>query len=353
MDFYSDDKRIVLHLIDKIRPLPGFVKKASIIDKETIPENRFADVANQRFPAYDPASTYLSYCYYCMNRDKLPPAIGENLVKSALFFGVADDIKEFTKRFVDAKKHLTKKAEAATYAIPERKQFPLATPEQVLLASDHFDRNHRHYGIPDRVRISQGIIKKANEFGLPVSSTVVVQYSNFQPICRSDKATAGILARSLMGNLTKQAQQAYLQIGNGLSGNAGNYETLLGVTEALEHLDRATGVNRHYGRGVASPIETVFNTMAKTAMAQVDIVKLGNDEYLLNDFLKIPEEVYSDAFGDDFLEQVQSATGELDKEKLRQIIPTLPADERNLLKRYLDQYATALTEESPDDENLL
>jgi hypothetical protein len=342
MDFYQDLHGSTLRLIGQIKELPRFVKNAKVIDKNSIPFEKFAYPSEHSFSCADPASTYLSFAYYCMNKDKVPVGVRTGILKHAAFYEILDEIKDFTNRFVAVKKHFDKKAEKGTYGLPKSKGYPLFTKEQVHIAQDHFDTNYQNYGIDDRVKIAETIQKRASDYGMNVRSRQVTIYANnAHNICRPDQAAVMIAGRGYelakQANLTEsealKTRKAFVKIAQSLYGNAVHVDYRYRVIPVLERIEKLASAHCSFDY-----FSAIHNLPIKTAQAMIEYVNLDGDHYSLDDLASIPPDVYAEAMGDDFVGEISNTEGSIDKNLVFDIIPTLPMDDKQILKQFVDQH---------------
>jgi len=91
----------------------------------------------------------------------------------------------------------------------------------------------------------------------------------------------------------------------------------------IRELDEAAGLEKFYDRSMLDPLSTVFNT---EKLAD-DVFELAGKQVPMQDLLAIDPEVYKDVFGEDLSgEFIDPTTNEIDAEKLKTILPTVPLD---------------------------
>ncbi len=99
------------------------------------------------------------------------------------------------------------------------------------------------------------------------------------------------------------------------------------IAVALEELDEAAGLDRHWGRKLPDPMATVFNT-AKVAGPGV---MLAGRFVPMERMAAFPSSFYSDVLGADIVREAADATGRLDVQKLAAVLGTLPVDMQRVL----------------------
>lgn len=349
MDYYSDTHKSILQIINTISPLPDFVKQANIIDKDTIPEHMFADKNHRSFPTHDPASTYLSFAYYCLNKESLDKGILENIVKAANFFGITDSIKEFATRYSLVQEKKAEQKENEIYAVPETKEYPVYGKDQIGLAQDHFNKHAEEYPIEKRIRIAKFLQKKASDYKYPIVSHKVTIYSTGDSMVSDTVKTArdvayrGFRVENIPGipdDVKLMVKNAYYNLGNNLVGASDvSIDLLCKFTEVLEGLDKMAGIMGK--EGVPCAFSTVFNLPVKEAQESIEIVKLMDDIYNVNDLVNIPKITYESAMGKEFVDAIEDEQDNISKQKLLEIIPTLPMEDKEILKQFIDSQITS------------
>lgn len=318
------------------------MKNAQVIDPDSIPFEKFAYPDERSFSCADPASTYLSFAYYCMNKDQVPARVRDSIIKHAAFYDILDEIKDFTNRFITTKKHFDKKAEEGNYGLPASKSYPLFTKDQVSLAQTHFNENYQRYGVADRINIANTIQKRANDNGMKIwAKQVTVYANNANNICRSDQAAALIASRGY--DLAKQAnlseedsfktRKAFVKIARSVFGNSINADYRYQVIPLLERIEKLASAHHSFDY-----FSAIHNTPIKAAQAMIEYVNLDGDHYSLDDLASIPPDVYAEAMGDDFVGEISNTEGNIDKNLVFDIVPTLPMDDKQILKQFIDQH---------------
>ena len=99
------------------------------------------------------------------------------------------------------------------------------------------------------------------------------------------------------------------------------------MAQAIETFDIKSGLDKRWGGGFIPPVELMFNiTRSKAATAVEDTVKLMNGNYI--NLANIPLSSLEDGLkkaGDDFLNYAKPDGLNLDIDKVKEVIPTIPA----------------------------
>ena len=351
MDFYSDVSKTGLATLNAIKPFPDFVKEAMIVDKNSIPTRLFALPEKRAFPIHDPANTYLSFGYWLLNKDKLSDReqniAKQNLVKASTFFGVDKEVIGLAKIFSKVKDNIEKKAELSKYALPATREFPLHSQEHVDQAIDLFPKIINQYELPERHFIARAIVKRANDFNIPIHHTIIIKYANIpNNVCREDEAALKIASRSyLTDNL--EARNLFTKLAQAMIGNIHDRFTMFKTASILDSLDNYFGINLPDGMDA---VDTIFNISGKQALEMIKKrnLNLAGTPYSLDLLANIPVDFYDSILGDDFGDAIKGEDGRVDPDKLEQVVNTLPLPEKQMLDMHLKQYISQHVNNLPE-----
>ena len=67
---------------------------------------------------------------------------------------------------------------AKNYALPSKQRYPLTNAEYVKTAAAYFDEHYRKFGVSDRAEYAYNLMKAAEDFGVKIASSNVINYSN-------------------------------------------------------------------------------------------------------------------------------------------------------------------------------
>ena len=312
VDHNSDPTFEVLRGILHERPSLGEMVKTAQVGEEAgegLPRTAFADPDGRRFPVHTAEDTLLSMAY--ATKQASVPDVVLDRIKAALdVFNI--DLPDVTRE---------KKASADTtvYLLPETQQFPIKTASDVPKADDALVRNHKKLRPDTLARAAVTLVKEAASRDLDVSLKVLA-WSGLAS-CDIDKTAQWVAARgeaapagkthfdAFAANLTKQTHQ-------------GTSRTdLVKVAAALGELDALYGLDKHYGKTLPTPQETVFNS--KEAMERS--LDLAGKPVTLSSLLRIDPASYGDVLGRDIVAEI-TEDGELVPERVLEIFATLPRD---------------------------
>ena len=305
---------------------PGFsflVKTASVGEdvRSSLPQSSFADPYNRLFPIHTPEHALLSKAYFSKQAGA-DPEIGGKIDNALSIYGVSMPSPVRAK---------VASAEA-TYLLPKTKQFALP-PEDKLDAetikeAEHaIIRNARKLSPTSLATAATTLVKIAADKGLSVE-TETLAYAGLAQ-CDLEKAAEWIEAR---GYACPQAAPVFSKLAEGVRTLSYNTERseLIKVANAVAKLDEEFGLARLYGRKLPNPQETIFNT--KTAMEHT--ITLAGKTVPMTTLMARDVNFYGDVLGPDIVTEI-SEGGDIDEQKLSEVLPTLPLDMQKALVNQL------------------
>lgn len=355
-----------LALINEIKPLPSFVKGCGFneIDMDTVPLEKFASIEDRSYPCYNPASVYLSFAERCIDnmtkegysgssrtidhkgnkieRDQFDDQIMSDIVKSAAFFDILPECKSFASALQKYANDKMSEENKTNYALFEKRAYPIFNGDQCRKAQDHFDQFAHKYPVSERVKIAQFIEKKASVHGVPIRSNKVKLYSKgVDDVSSTERTGRDICSIALTVNnlppiMDQFVKNAYMSIGKNLKGNVSSVDTLYRVVETLEELNKLAGLRS--GVDIEDPFNTVFNLSGKMAQELVDSVIINEERYPMSELLNVPIEIYEEALGTDFVDDISSIEGAVDRNRLRDKLEGLTVEEQMILSEFLNEY---------------
>jgi hypothetical protein len=357
-DQFSDTYHVILKTLFDDGVLPGFTKSASILDQSEQSElgnTAFADQVNRKFPVHTPEHTLISAGYFfkqsCHQDKTVPKAVRVRLAKAAYAHEVEDEFLQIASTLASGDQ-LPMEKQASSYGLLVQRhgktygKFYAPTIPLLKQAEAHFVDSYQKYPITWRVETCQNLLKQAQQMGVSEMHPVIHAYAG-DNVCHSKKAAEEIAKR---GYFAKDAQQKklYLRLAQVIQGEMTTPETLEKVAHNLDLMDRLNDLDRYYGTAFEDPYKTVYNMTVKAAEAAIEIMDVLGNQYTLDELQGVGPELYKRALGDDFLDAI-SAEGQLSKEAMQAVIPTLPRDEKAILVKHLNQ----AIEKEADDAELL
>ena len=353
VDFYSDTNNQILHRINKIYPLPDFVKKAadgSSADVQSLSLENFADPVNRRFPCHTKAATWLAQAYFLESADDYNQRsrnfIQNKIDKAAKFFSIEDRVTSVRRQF---EKHsnfdfndLSDDQFAFVGDVDGKRvrKMPIHNPECVKRAGVYLYENRMAYPFAWRRIAARNILKKANHFkvgfqennleylekaagyGLNTPKEIAKTIRDRSFMVR-DRPTAGVLRKlaDAMGRMVPTIPMM---------------EKLATIIDAV---DRDTGLYRRYNL-IPTPEEVCYSITEKRASTIIDgHFKLTTGKFYPLDILKsIPLNKVASLLGKSLQDAIADETGiDVDHEKAAQILPTLPLGDAQLFEKLIEE----------------
>jgi hypothetical protein len=318
MDINTD---VTQHLLREVlQEYPELAKHAQVVSsgpgvRDSLPLSSFADPHNRYYPVHTPEHAILSKAYTTKVANVAPHVVAR--IDDALdLFGLelpeSDVVKEASTAEVE-------------FLLPSQRKIPIRDASDIPYAEAALLRNRSKLQVKTAASAAIKLVKYAADAGLDVSPTVLSMAGIAQ--CDTSKAAMWIEARA---DAVKEAShsEAYMQVSSfvrGLSDGATRAD-LTKLASAVEELDVLSGLTQHYGRKLPDPMATVFNT--KVAMQPS--MDLGGSMVPVSKLVAMGPEIIGDILGDDIVPEI-SSDGEVDPQKLMEILETLPKDMKELL----------------------
>lgn len=364
-DVSDDVNRQQLYALDRLCGLPDFVKTAADDSKETIqalPNSVFADTANRKFPCHTKIATWLANAYFQQNKHLYPKEqaqrIQGSIDKFASWFKIASIVNDHNKRWEKVANFgapdMRDEDFALVYTLDtgvKVRRMPMPNALSVKEAGEYLYANRFMYTYPMRKQAAKKILERVIEAEEKMSKTGSYNTGlafNFDTREYLLKA-AGVGATTTTWASEKIAQRSLMMPDKSpyraklaeLSKSVKEWQNpsrdaYIKLAEAIDAVDRETGIFNHYQDGIDLPEEIFFQVSVKQAeAARSTFITLQNDEVLdVGTIGHLPLEKISEALGKDFADAV-SENGSVSTEKFAEIAPTLPRDDANLLSRMI------------------
>jgi hypothetical protein len=305
---------------------PGFsflVKTASVGEdvRGSLPQSSFADPYNRLFPIHTPEHALLSKAYFSKQAG-VDPEIGGRIDNALSIYDIS------------MPPPVRQKVAAAevTYLLPATKQFPLPSldsidADTIKQAELAIIKNARKLSPTSLATAATTLVKVAADKGLSVE-TETLAYAGLAQ-CDLEKAAEWVEAR---GHACPKAEKIFCKLAEGIRTLSYNTERseLIKVANAIAKLDEEFGLARLYGKKLPNPQETVFNT--KTAMQET--MTLAGRSVPMSTLMARDVNFYGDVLGPDIVTEI-SEGGDIDEQKLSEVLPTLPLDMQKALVNQL------------------
>ena len=327
--------------------VPGYVLDSTVTTKEAaedLPNSMFADEVRRLFPIDSPASTWLSAAYFAKNaessKDYKPEyrnAVRGRIMKSAEIYGIETQVSAI----MDAIKSVPAEKAAADddsnygWVNGNQRHFPMFDREGVVKAAAYFEDNRFLYPLEMRRSVSRTILKKAGEYGVTVPDAVRREAGYGLP--RRDTMMAELLDRAYRCKNAEVASAIAGVVDNlGCASMDEIQVDLDKIAELVDAVDRQEGLDRQYNKKVLAPADFLFPMESKVAESLADdSVELDRHIFSLSKLAGLPESIFADALGDEFVQRVKKASGEIDRSKLADELFSLPKPDKVALEEHL------------------
>ena len=341
----TDDvsKTVYANLINKVN-VPNYVKSAQVETTESVKHlqpRAFADNINCKLPINTKASCWTSALYLYGHPDNIASSrrknVENNLNKHASIWGILDEVETVKQAFaiVDV---------PAEYALSfnfrgtDINRCPCHTPELAKKSCLWLYDHRNKFPIAEQTKAAHTLIAKAggyssipngaqDYFGALSEADTFATAPNIH-IASAIKERLVSVKKSNWGNLGN----ALLEVANNLTDNP--YHLVKGastIQAALEAFDTQFDLQKKWGSTITHPVDACYSiTRAKAAAAIAGTVKLMNGNYFdLNTVALSDVEIGLKQAGDDFLAYAKPDGLNLDIDKVKEILPTIPAPDAN------------------------
>lgn len=281
-----------------------------------------------RYPLKTKDQTLLSCWYLEKNAGKLPlehkKVAATHLRRSCENHGlpVSDFIQKNASEDISSNAISPYVGENEKFACQGK--YPINTSEQVKMAIDYFENNHKHFSPDDAFEYCNNVSEAAKEHNVKIATEKKVndyipKYSNMLKLAVDRRL-------SLMDGIYEYGDKTGEAIKL-------SYRKLLGMkdktdpvefSKKLAHIDRMAGVDTHWDRGsISNPYVSTFKRVEK------NIVKLGSATYNRAQLIKVAEtDKFAGLFTDDFISSFKEAPEE--------VFNSLPMPEKKLIASIIE-----------------
>jgi len=345
MDVYSDTYRARLHSFHEEGLLSPLVKSAELLSEEerdALPDAAFADRYGRAYPVHTPEDTLLSATYFFKTASyEERPDILQHLHHAVQAHGVEREYRDLLGRIASLEKRASERTLdqfGLLCKVGETTvgRYRVQNVENLIKAAEHFTRNHPQYPIIWRVRVSEHLMEKAAELECEQQMPLAVRAYARENVCYSEKTAYELVKRAFLLRNDVDAAQVCQRLAKLVVGSMRTPEMLEKVSHTIDMLDRVYGLDKHYDGDLSDPYKAVYNMDKESAEEIVSsIVDILGDQYTLAELQGVDPGIYKRALGEDFVEAVSDGTMKISSEKIRDILPTLPHDEKVMLAKYL------------------
>jgi hypothetical protein len=321
VDQFSDP--VMAHLVRRVSDRPKLAAAIQDFDvdrdeQDTLPASAFAWSEKRAFPVHSREHTMLSRVY----REGVPnvPAHVDRALKEACeVYGIDDGLY--------ARPKVAAAPESAdAFLLPDIRRMRVTEVGHVKEAEEKLRTEGRKLSIEHRALASRRLVEKAAFFGTSVRDEIRkmagLTVTDRQPLVDWLEARREAAPVEHKDNYQKLANAA-----KRMPAELRDRQEQIKLAEAIGELDEMSGLDRYYDRKLPDPLMTVFNS-SKVA---------GQGVTLAGRFLPIervasyPSTFYSDILGPDIVREASDMSGQMDPQRLAQVLETLPVDMQRML----------------------
>ena len=331
--------------------LPDYITAGSLgkqANLANVPPSAFGDPGNSSFPCHTRDSAFLSQLYFygghangeewtgSLPREK----VAERLDDACEYWGILDEVGRLKNsiKLASALPELTDD----DYALVEQhhgatvRRFPVINAEAVKMSSANFFAHKECYPYPWRQKTAQRLLEKAAEFtateALPEDHVdYFMKACGFVPAVTRDVAVQVMYRAQIAGNEKAKLGLEKLACALRDDTDTNPRNQLCGL---IDTVDRNLKLFNKYASGLPMPEEICFQTgIQKEADAVIQVALNSGTVYALGDIKKAGIEPYGAISNTFAAELAADDIGNVDLEKVAEILPTLPRDQAILLDK--------------------
>jgi len=321
VDQFSDP--VMAHLVRRVSDRPKLAAAIQDVDVDReeydkLPNTAFAWSEKRAFPIHTREHAMLSRVY-SEGVQNLPAHAARAIKEACEVFEVDDDL--FKRSKVAAAPE-----SADAFLLPDIRRMRVTEASHVKEAEEKLRTEGQKLSIPHRALASRRLVEKAASFGVNVRDEVRkmagLTVTDRQPLvdwleARSEAAPAAY--KDGYQKLANAVKRMPLELRE--------RNEQIKLAEAIGDLDAMSGLNRHYDRRLPDPLMTVFNS-CKIAGAGVT---LAGRFMPIERVASYPSTFYSDILGPDIVREASDMSGQMDPQRLAQVLETLPVDMQRML----------------------
>ncbi len=319
VDVQNDKSFYTLHQnLQNFSPEATTLIKTASVDYdqlEQLPTTAFAWPEMRKFAMHTKEHTALSMIY--AHEQDVPAVVHGALEKAASLYNI--ELKELP---VEKTASLKTSFDSNDYLIPEKGLCKIASSDDIELGVEFLKRNQKYMDVMASAHANKVLYKKAS--ALKVELPAHINQEAGMTMCKIATLTEWLETRAYVAKETKH-KEAFTKLAQVLVDEhreLNSREVMLKVATTIAILDVEAGLSDKYHKSLATPMQTVFNS---TKLAE-ETIYFGGKMLPLSSFMKLSPEQYSDVLGDDSIGEITDESGALDENKLRDILPTIPAD---------------------------
>ena len=327
IDQSTDTGYAHLHALIQQFPSVRAMAKTAELDESyfsTLPDSAFAWPEKRAFPIHNKEHTALSIAYRKLQTD-VPSTVDSRLKIAADIYNIPE--------FESATK--TAAAPEEDWLLPEQRRFRVDSAETVKIAERVLWDRYTELSVDDRATAFTRLASFSKKYSAPLEPKSM-KLAGFT--LTSTKKLRDYIDARRVATKDDRCKTAYAKLYEGLYRAPKvirDRVTQTKIASTLLDLDTQGGLVKYYGKQLADPLMSVFNT---TKLAE-DEVHVGQDQYMDKSRLgQIPLTFWQDTLGPEVTAEIAPDGQNVDVETLGQVLATLPADLQATIQRQLAAY---------------
>lgn len=288
------------------------------MEADKLPDGAFAWPEKRAFPLHGREHAMMSRAY----REGLPgvPEYVDAAIKNACAVYQVDDALYARPKVAAVA------PPSSDYLLPDIRRLSVTNADQVKTAEEKLRTEGSRLSVTHRALASANLVRKAASFGVRLRAETLKTAG----LTVTDRHVLIDWLNARYEAAPLEHKEAYRKLAGAairLPEELRDRDAQIKLAEALQELDEAAGLDRHWGRRLLDPLMTVFNT---TKVAGPGVTLAGRF-VPMDRVAAYPSDFYSDILGPDIVREASDGGGQFDPYKLAAVLGTLPVDMQRVL----------------------
>lgn len=352
MDFVADKNHTELARLSQLYEFPNFVKTANMdetLNPDSIkaPVTVYADPVNKQFPCHTKAATWLNALWWEEKKAEFHPStrakIEARLDQYVGFWHIKEAVMKMRAKHKDLHKEAESQLPDSVYGIVwvdpssghKERYLRMSNPMEVKVAAEYLEKHRDRLPFSDRHTVALKIVERANHYGVGLGkSAEFIEKQAGRGVPDLPEVVQMIQSRAMLAKnatLREHFQKMAAEV-SAMPRKALMPEILVKLADTMDKLDRDLGLVGKYSGTLQRPEDVIFKATFTKASSEVmaHVATTSGKLYEKSAFKRIDVGSLKDAFGDGFVRQVCTPLGEIDPEKMAEVIGTLPRGDAEL-----------------------
>jgi hypothetical protein len=365
MDQTQDINGKEFYKIQKLYGKPSFLKTANsydiLGDPDRLPMSVYADPLHKYFPCHTPAATWTSYAFYLEKKGEFNHKDQKSIENRFDYFITYHNIRQEIAKLKDLYKKANEipgeeQLKDADFGLvlyvngEKQRRYPLRNSNEVKAAIEFLDKNKASIPFIYRQKLAAKILDRINKFKVELDEDKIdsLEKTAGLGVCSANDCLRLIhnRLRAVAGfdeKFESMDQQVLLKFAEYLQKRpelARNEQFLIKLASYIDLFDREHKLHRNYSNVIPVPENVLFKITTRNLQkaASARVVTTTGKVYFVDDFENIKLQEIRDALGDQIADAMTDDGLTINKEKVAEVVPTLPRPDAALLDSILEQY---------------